>query len=76
MRYIVQMIKGKSIVDLCYAIKDVGKIIPRTPLDLSSSEIIQEALDYIERNINGMPLNACKLRLMDIESILKGDENE
>lgn len=76
MRYIIQMNKGKNIADLCYAIKDVGKVIPRKPLEPSTSEVIQEALDYIGRNIIGMPLNGCKLRLMDIANILEGDKNE
>ena len=72
MRYIVQMDKGKNIADLCYAIKDIGKIIPREPIEPTAAEVIQEALDYIKRNLIGMPLNGCKLRLMDLESILEG----
>jgi hypothetical protein len=70
------MNKGKNIADLCYAIKDIGRIIPRKPLEPTAAEIIQEARDYIKRNLIGMPLNGCKLRLMDIDSILEGDENE
>ena len=71
MRYIVELEEGKDIIDLCYAIKDVGKVIPTKP-DPTFEEIKQEALDYIDRNIRTMPLNGCKTRLLDIASILEG----
>lgn len=71
MRYIVELNEDKDIIDLCYAIKDVGKVVPNKP-DPTFEEIKQEALDYIERNLRTMPLGGCKMRLLDIANILEG----
>ena len=39
--------------------------------------IRKEAIKYIEKEIKDMPLNGCKLRLIDLLNILnKGDRNE
>ena len=73
MRYIVELKEDKSILDLCYAIKDVAKLIPRKPFAPSFEEIRQAALDYIDRNIRTVPLNGYKTRLLDIVNILEGD---
>lgn len=64
MRYIVELKKGKSIVDLCYAVNGIGRVIP--------SDAIQQTLRYIEEQTSGMPLNGCKLRLLEIKEMLGG----
>lgn len=75
MRYFVELKDGKDIIDLCYAIKDVGKIIPYKP-DPAFEPIKQQILDYIYENISRVPLNDYKLRLVEIANILEGGISE
>ncbi len=70
MKYIVELNKGKDIIDLSYTIKDVGKVLP-----MEYKKTIGEALDYIEEEIKNMPLNGCKIRLLEIKDILEGGKN-
>ena len=78
MKYIVKLKKDKDIIDLCYAIKDIGKVIPTEYKKIEEvlTEPIEEALEYIEEEIKNMPLNGCKIRLLDIKEILEGGKNE
>lgn len=71
MKYIVELKKGCDIIDLSYAVKDVGKVLP-----MDYKKTIGAALDYIEEEIKNMPLNGCKIRLLEIKNILEGGNNE
>lgn len=71
MKYIVELKKGSDIIDLCWAIKDVGKVLP-----MDYKKTIGEALRYIEEEIRFMPLNGCKLRLLEVKEILEGGKND
>lgn len=78
MRYIVQLNGDKDIIDLCYAIKDIGKVIPtkyknKEEVLIKSTE---EALEYIEKETKHMTLNGCKIRLLELKKILESDKNE
>lgn len=75
MKYIVKLNKDKDIIDLCYAIKDVGKVIP-TEYKKIEEALTKEALDYIEEEIKNMPLNGCKIRLLEVKEILEGGKND
>ena len=68
MKYIVELKRGKDIIDLCYAVKDVGRVIP--------TRVMEEAVSYIDREISGMPLNGCKIRLLELKNILGGGKND
>lgn len=70
MKYIVELNKGKDIIDLCYAVKDVGKVLP-----MEYKKTIGAALDYIEGETKNMPLNGCKIRLLELKNILEGGKN-
>lgn len=70
MKYIVELNKGKDIIDLCYAVKDVGKVLP-----MEYKKTIGAALDYIEEETKNMPLNGCKIRLLELKNILGGSKN-
>ena len=78
MKYIVELKEGNGIIDLCYAVKDVGKVIPIkfTSIEEELNTLRKRALDYIEEEIKNMPLNGCKLRLIEIKEILGGGKNE
>ena len=71
MKYIIELNNDKDIIDLCYAIKDIGKVFP-----MEYKKAIGKALDYIEKETKHMPLNGCKLRLLDVKEILEGGKNE
>lgn len=67
MRYIVKLKEGSSIIDLCYAVKDVGKVLP-----MDYKKTIGKALRYIEEETRFMYLDGCKIRLLAIKDILEG----
>ena len=69
MIYIIQLNKDKDIIDLCYATKDIGKVIS------TEKTTIGLVKQYIEKEIKNMPLNGCKLRLLDIKEILESGKN-
>ena len=70
MGYIVKLNKDKDIIDLCYAVKDVGKVI------LTEDAVIRKALDYIENEIKYIPLTGWKIRLLELKDILTGEVNQ
>jgi hypothetical protein len=78
MKYIVKLNEGKDIIDLCYAIKDIGKVIPTEYKEIEDvlTRPIEEALEYIEEEIKNMPLNGTKIRLLEIKDILEGGKND
>ena len=71
MKYIVKLNEDKDIIDLCYAIKDVGEVVP-----MEYKKTIGAALSHIEEETKNMPLNGCKLRLLDVKEILEGGKDE
>ncbi len=76
MKYTVELKEGSSIIDLCYAIKDIGRVVPTEYKPIELNKLREEALEYIEKSLRIIPLSSYKLRLLDIKKILEGGMNE